>query len=104
MVKAIDGPALMKLREADLLDWKLKQADIQLILRKCSDLKRLDAGQVGWSPGAFAPEITLPSRKPVRQRGLTRAAPTPIIARSLVPCTHASLDVPCLPHRTTLVA
>ena len=47
MVKAIDGPALMKLREADLLDWKLKQADIQLILRKCSDLKRLDAGQVG---------------------------------------------------------
>ena len=68
LVKGIDGPALMRLREADLLDWKLKQADIHLIMKNCTDLKRLDTGRVGWTPGALASEVTMPApSKPVRE-------------------------------------
>jgi len=61
LVKGIDGPALMKVTDEQLQDWKLKQADIQLILKGVADLRRLDAGRVGWSPGAYAPELTAPA-------------------------------------------
>eukprot|EP00964_Phaeocystis_antarctica_P071507 scaffold43642_cov36-Phaeocystis_antarctica.AAC.2 len=39
---------------------KSQQADIYLILKGVADLRRLDAGRVGWSPGAYAPELTAP--------------------------------------------
>ena len=40
---------------------KPQQADIQLILRGVADLRRLDSGRVGWSPGAYAPELAAPA-------------------------------------------
>ena len=38
-----------------------QQADIQLILKGVLDLRQLDTGRVGWSPGAYASELAAPT-------------------------------------------
>ena len=64
LIKNIDGPGLLSLSREQLMSWKLKAVDVHMILKGIETLKRLDAGRVGWSPGAFAPELIPAPEKP----------------------------------------
>lgn len=64
LIKNIDGPVLLTLSREQLMSWRLKAVDVNLILKGIETLKRLDEGRVGWSPGAFAPELVPAPDKP----------------------------------------
>ena len=51
LVHNIDGPALLGLTREQMLEWKVKHADVQVILKGVVDLRRIAEGNIGWQPG-----------------------------------------------------
>ena len=50
LVHNIDGPALLGLTREQMLEWKVKHADVQVILKGVVDLRRIAEGNIGWQP------------------------------------------------------